>query len=178
LNEALGAGERELITADEINEVVGSLFAQLVNQAFGSGGLVQVSAPSVGGGRPYIDQASDPSQAQIGGGTSGSSAGGVSQNDVIAYLSNWQKIGTGAESALAICPTSMFVQQARASADTAIARGTNALAALDSASRATASNMVTAGDVEQSRAEAREDTDSALYGRLQEIIRTKKCPSN
>lgn len=178
LNEALGAGERELISADEINEVVGSLFAQLVNQAFGSGGLVQVSTPSYGGGRPYIDQATDTSQAQIGGGTSGSSAGGVSQNDVITYLSNWQKIGANAESALAICPTSTFIQQARASADAATARGTNALAALDSASSATAASTVSAADVELSRAEARDDTDSSLYGQLQEIISTKRCPSN
>lgn len=35
LNQALGAGQQQLITADEINEIIGALFAQLAQKALG-----------------------------------------------------------------------------------------------------------------------------------------------
>lgn len=176
LNDALGAGERQLITADEINEIVGALFAQVVNQAFGNNGLISVSAPAYGGGRPYIDTATDPSQTQSGSVGGGNTVGGVSQDDIITYLTNWQKIGSAAETALTYCPTSSLAQQTRTSATNATVRATNALAAMDAASRASIVNMITTAEVEQSQMEVRENTDSSLYGQLQNIVSKKKCP--
>jgi len=55
LTKALGASQDTLITADEINEVVSALFAQLAQQALtGAGGLLGLSSGS--GGSSYLDQ--------------------------------------------------------------------------------------------------------------------------
>jgi hypothetical protein len=62
LSHTLGSGVRQLELADSINEIVGALVGQLVNQVLGGGGLASVSRPSQGGGDPYIDRASDDSQ--------------------------------------------------------------------------------------------------------------------
>ncbi|HEX2792309.1 MAG TPA: hypothetical protein VHO23_01155, partial [Candidatus Paceibacterota bacterium] len=64
INEALGLGEKSLVTADEIDEIVGALFQQLVGHVLGSGGLLGVTQQSDGGGRPFLDQATDPGQYQ------------------------------------------------------------------------------------------------------------------
>jgi hypothetical protein len=62
---------RQLELADSINEVVGALAGQLVNQVFGSGGLVGVSQPTAGGGRSFIDRSTDTSQFYGGSALSG-----------------------------------------------------------------------------------------------------------
>ncbi len=56
LNEALGSGQRRLEVADEIDEIVGALFSQLMKQVMGgAGGLLGTSQGSAG--RPsYLDQ--------------------------------------------------------------------------------------------------------------------------
>jgi len=62
LNKSLGAGQDSLIQADEVNEIVGALLSQLVNQVLGGvGGLTGVSGGSSAGNdnRPYLDQLSD-----------------------------------------------------------------------------------------------------------------------
>lgn len=59
LNKALGSGQDSLISADEINEIIGALFAQLTQQAItGANGLLGVSSGS-NGGRSYLDQITD-----------------------------------------------------------------------------------------------------------------------
>tara|TARA_B100000745_G_scaffold180941_1_gene118481 strand:+ start:193 stop:1656 length:1464 start_codon:yes stop_codon:yes gene_type:complete len=51
LNKALGAGQDSLITADEVNEVIGALLSQLAQQALsGTNGLL-----GLGGGGSYTD---------------------------------------------------------------------------------------------------------------------------
>lgn len=52
---------RQLEIADSINEVVGALAGQLVNQVLGGTGLSGLSQPPAGGGRSFLDRASDPS---------------------------------------------------------------------------------------------------------------------
>lgn len=62
----LGSGVRQLELADNINEIVGALFGQLVNQVLGSGGLASVSQPAAGGGRSYLDRATDGTGVSAG----------------------------------------------------------------------------------------------------------------
>ncbi len=57
LNFKLTVGDRTLIASDEINEVIGALFAQLGNQVFmGIGGLLGTSYSSDGVSPSYLDQ--------------------------------------------------------------------------------------------------------------------------
>jgi hypothetical protein len=76
LNQALGAGQRSLIEADEINELIGALFGQLANQALtGVAGLLGLSGGDGFGGRSggpsYLDRLYDDAGEQVigGGGT-------------------------------------------------------------------------------------------------------------
>jgi hypothetical protein len=62
---------RQLELADSVNEIVGALAGQLVNQVFGSGGLTGLSQPSSGGGRSFIDRSTDASQFYGGSALSG-----------------------------------------------------------------------------------------------------------
>jgi hypothetical protein len=55
LNKALGAGQDSLVTADEINEIIGALAGQLVNKVLGPGGLLGTSQPS-NGHSSYLSQ--------------------------------------------------------------------------------------------------------------------------
>ncbi|HEX8591210.1 MAG TPA: hypothetical protein VF696_00445, partial [Candidatus Paceibacterota bacterium] len=60
---------RQLEIADSINEIVGALAGQLVTQVLGGAGLSGVSQPASGGGRSFLDRASDPAaynQAAVG----------------------------------------------------------------------------------------------------------------
>lgn len=57
LNFSLTVGDRTLIEADEINELIGALMAQLGNQAIaGAGGLLGLSYSSDGTSPSYLDQ--------------------------------------------------------------------------------------------------------------------------
>ena len=57
LNEALGTGQQRLIVADEMNELLGALFAQLANQALsGVGGLLGLT-PNVSGAEGIVPYA-------------------------------------------------------------------------------------------------------------------------
>ena len=80
LNKALGAGQDSLVAADEIDEIIGALASQLVNQVLGPGGLLGTSQTSAGGGTPsYISRiegeisASNSSAASSAGQTLASS---------------------------------------------------------------------------------------------------------
>jgi hypothetical protein len=55
LNKALGASQDTLVTADEIDEIIGALAAQLVNQVLGPSGLLGTSQPS-NGHSSYLSQ--------------------------------------------------------------------------------------------------------------------------
>jgi hypothetical protein len=53
---------RQLELADSINEIVGAVVGQMVNQVLGGVGLSGLSNPSQGGGRSYVDRASETGQ--------------------------------------------------------------------------------------------------------------------
>jgi hypothetical protein len=55
LNKALGAGQDSLVTADEIDEIIGALAGQLINQVLGPNGLLGTSQPS-NGHSSYLSQ--------------------------------------------------------------------------------------------------------------------------
>jgi len=68
LNKSLGAGQDSLIQADEINEIVGALLGQLVNQVLGgAGGLLGASSGgySRDTSRPYLDRLNDESDTLL-----------------------------------------------------------------------------------------------------------------
>jgi hypothetical protein len=130
LEQNLGTGIRQLELADSINEVVGALMGQLVNQVLGSGGLFGASQPSSGGGFPYINQATDSSQYN---GQATSIATGVLQNitndttTATAYRDDWQKILTTATTAQQACGADPEITQVITQATTAVNRGNAAL---------------------------------------------------
>lgn len=64
LNKSLGLGADSLVTADEIDEILGALFTQLVSQVFSPGGLLGVSEKQQGGGRSFLERATDEGQYQ------------------------------------------------------------------------------------------------------------------
>lgn len=129
----LGSGIRQLELADSINEIVGALMGQLVNQVLGSSGLSGVSRPAAGGGSSYINQATSGNQLAPG---ASSMADGVLNNISIdrrkigGYQNNWQQIRNAAERAQSCnagqVPTGVLIQ-----ADQAISRASTALSTLN-----------------------------------------------
>lgn len=130
LENQLGSGVRQLELADSINEVVGALMGQLVNQVLGSGGLLGVSQPSSGGGQSYLNQATSPTQNN---GQSSNLANGVIQtitNDLATlatYRDNWQKILDAANSAQQSCGVRSDVTTVITQATTGVAKANTAL---------------------------------------------------
>ncbi|MDB5244989.1 MAG: hypothetical protein JWN90_94 [Parcubacteria group bacterium] len=138
LEGALGTGIRQLELADSINEIVGALMGQLVNQVLGSGGLLGVSQPSSGGGTSYITQATDASQLST---VATSLANGVAQNiandrtAVSTYQTNWQTVLTAANAAQKACGATPEITDIINAATVNIASSTQALALIDSTSK-------------------------------------------
>lgn len=95
---ALGAPFARLTAADEINEIIGALLTQMVNQVLGSGGLTGVSQPSAGGGRSYINQATTVSAS-----SGVFSRIGTVRADFVEYRTSWQRIASAASSAQNAC---------------------------------------------------------------------------
>lgn len=141
-NETLSLNGRQLVTADEFNEVIGALMNQLVGHLLGAnngGGLSGASRPSSGGGASLIDQATASNQA----GTA-SIAGKFKEsvNDHIKSLKDftagWQKIKTAAQAAQDKCPSagssfsSASPSDVLTQANAALVKGANALTAAES----------------------------------------------
>lgn len=131
LQKVFGSSVDQLVTADELNEVVGALIGQLVNQVFGGGGLTGLSQQSAGGGGSYISQATSPTQyTQATNATNPSSAFlttlGNEQTLIQQYKSNWQTILNAATAAKTACAA------ATSQADAVIAQANTAIANADS----------------------------------------------
>lgn len=130
LENNLGTGIRQLELADSINEIVGALMGQLVNQVLGPNGLLGVSQPSAGGGSSYINQATSASQNDA---QTTSLAGGVVQtiaNDISAvttFRDNWQKILDAANAAQVACGARSDITDVITQATAGVARGNTAL---------------------------------------------------
>ncbi|MEK7079776.1 MAG: hypothetical protein AAB901_00620 [Patescibacteria group bacterium] len=166
LNQSLGASQDSLVTADEIDEVLGALFTQLTTKVLGSGGLIGVSAPSSGGGRPYIDQAATKQST-----TGSSQQSTVTEAQLLGYQANWQKISTVAEDAISRCSTSSLAQSAANSATGALAKASNALSILDSAGQSSTAYgyaAPTQQEVTQAQLSAA-DSGNSLYVQLTQV---------
>jgi len=130
LENTLGSGVRELDLADSINEVVGALMGQLVNQVLGPGGLLGASQPSSGGGSSYLNQATSASQNDS---INTSLAQGVLQNlqsnttAATTYRDDWQKVLTAATAAQTKCGVQPDTTTAIATATAGVQKGNAAL---------------------------------------------------
>ncbi len=79
LNEALGAGQRQLIEADEINEIISALFAQLAQQALGGmNGLLGL------GSQGYTDASLTQGFPSANPGGGANNSGGTSYLEALA----------------------------------------------------------------------------------------------
>lgn len=131
LEQNLGSGVRQLELADSINEIVGALAGQLVNQVLGPGGLLGTSQYSSGGGSSYVNQATQASQYDS---VNTSIANGVVQNiqndrtSATAYRDEWQKILDAANAARARCGTRPEIGAAMTKATAGVQKGNAALA--------------------------------------------------
>lgn len=146
LNKTLGLSGDSLVTADEFNEIIGALLSQLVSQVLGGMGLSGVASVS-SGGSGYIDKAADPNQ--ITQGQQQEQQGGAlitSINSESAalnqYQTDWQSILNEAQATKAQldqCDSSdtgdeTTVANIIAQAQTALAKGSLAIAALQNIS--------------------------------------------
>lgn len=138
LNQQLGAGVNRLISADEINELIGALLNQLASKVLGgdSGGLRGVSRPASGGGGSFLDQATNSARP----GTSGSylsqnfSATIVAQKQQMdRFRAQWEKIRGAAQAAEQKCGTNgnPNPQSVVNRAGAALVKAADAIAALD-----------------------------------------------
>ncbi|MEK7510617.1 MAG: hypothetical protein AAB582_00040 [Patescibacteria group bacterium] len=175
LNEMLPKGAEGLVTADEIDEVIGALLQQLVNKVVGSTGLLGVSAPAAGGGRSYIDEAiNEPTRLAP------ASIDPVIEARLSAYETSWTTIGSAAARAIENCPDSVVAKQAFNDAARAQAEIDGARRALQE-SGATVSML---GDLLPNDAEvfaaqaAASGADGSTLDQLQKIQSVKNCSSN
>lgn len=122
---------RQLELADSINEIVAALMGQMVSQVLGGVGLTGLSQPSSGGGRSFLEQATDQGQYQQ---LNTSLSNGIltelanTESSINAYKQNWQEILDLANRAEARCGTSnSVVGEAKRRAQAAIAKANTAL---------------------------------------------------
>lgn len=119
---------RQLELADNINEIVGALVSQLVNQILGGTGLSGLSQPSSGGGASYLDQATGPAASLSGGFAQNISD---TRTKVTSYQAGWQRIRDAANTARQACANnSAKAAEADTVLTTANARLTEATSAL------------------------------------------------
>lgn len=175
LNQALPKGMEGLVTADEIDEVIGALLQQLVNKVIGNDGLLGLSSPASGGGRSFLDDATSqsqrPTQATIDP---------AIETKLSTYESSWKAIGDAADKALAKCPESSVARQALRDALTAQAQVDGARRAL-SQSGATVEMlgelMPTDAQIFNAQGQA-SGLEGTTLQQLQEIQSSRSCPQN
>lgn len=92
-----------LVTADEIDEMIGAILQGLVNKMLGGSGFLGLSESSGGGGRSATDDLVDPAvNGVVGSGASGGIVDG--QIDQLErHVSNWERIKAVAERAKENC---------------------------------------------------------------------------
>ena len=143
VDKALGSGVDQLVTADEFNEIVGSLFSSLISSVMDEG-LSNVSKPS-SSGRSTLGEAT--SADQFGSASLGNSFSKALDNQrkqVEGYKKNWETINKAAIETKAVCGSrntdaDAIIQQSVAE----IARAVEALAELDAMKAKTSSTSST-----------------------------------
>jgi hypothetical protein len=94
LNKALGAGQDQLVAADEINEIIGALIGQLASQAItGAAGLLGLSSGtghtySGFSGGSYVNAAVSQSVGTVGSAVNNSGLSSATYNDSITAQNN------------------------------------------------------------------------------------------
>lgn len=183
---------RQLELANSVNEIVGALATQLVNQVLGGTGLSGLSSPSSGGGSSYLSQATDPSQyaqPSVSGGFVAQVA--ADQTNANTFLAGWQKILAVAQGCTSNDPS---VASARTKAAANITRANSVISALGKiASEATAAltstdstaalaavsteyqNLISNGllistqEAQEASQESNSNADSSLYSSLTKL---------
>ncbi len=174
VNHTLGYPQDALVSADEINELLGALFTQLVSKVMGPGGLIGVSQPSSGGGRGYLDQINQPQPVQQPSGTTAST---VTRTDLLAYISNWGLLETAAENALDRCPSSKIAANALTDSTTAITKGNVALEYYDQAGPdSVAYSTIAPSEAEIAEIESIINDSDGLYAELR--VNAVVCTGN
>lgn len=131
VDKALGSGIDQLVSADEFNEIVGSLFSSLISSVMDEG-LSNVSKPS-SSGRSTLGDATDP--GQLSGSSLGTNFAKTIDNQkkqVEGYKEDWEAINKAALETKAACGSrntdaDEIIQQSTKE----IARAVEALAELD-----------------------------------------------
>ncbi len=128
INHTLGLSGDQLVSADELNEIVSALMSQLTQQVMGAGGLSGVSRSS-SGGRSYLDRAaSDPAGAQAAAGTLDTAIISY-RTQLQGYERDWETLNTQIEAAS--CSNDPVVTGARADYARAQAQISTAFTRLD-----------------------------------------------
>lgn len=175
LNQALPKGMEGLVTADEIDEVIGALLQQLVNKVIGNDGLLGLSSPASGGGRSFLDDATSQSQRPTQG-----TIDPAIEAKLSTYETSWKAIGDAADKALAKCPESAVARQALRDALTAQAKVDGARRAL-SQSGATVEMlgelMPTDAEIFNAQGQA-SGLEGTTLQQLEQIRSSRSCPQN
>lgn len=165
VDKAIGSGIDQLVTADEFNEIVGSLFSSLISSVMDEG-LSNVSKPS-SDGRSTLGNATDSSQYSGSGSSLGNSFAKTIDNQkkqVEAYKEDWEAINKAAMETKAACgnrntDADEIIQESVKE----IARAVEALAELDKMKAKTTSTS--SGDL------------TSLAGEFDELQKSGKLPS-
>lgn len=115
------AGLDALISADEIDEVLGQLFNTLINKVISDSGLLGALQPGSAGdntGRSALEAAGDSSQSgRLGTGSASASFSSVIDGQLgglTTYQQSWQRIQAAAQSAASRCVAGSDTDRARA----------------------------------------------------------------
>ncbi len=187
-NGAVGSSLEKLISADELDEIIGALMNQLVSRVLGSGGggggLSGVSRPASGGGAAYIDQATASSEAGSGTpsanapATGGTSLGdqfkttlGEQKSNMLAYSAAWEKIRTEAQAAKQRCAAAWPPAGVISEATAALTKAANALTAIDTINAKIQSATAAGGDQTRVYAEVASDFNAIEFPSASEFAR-------
>lgn len=133
-NKVFGASQDQLVTANEIDAVLGALVGQMVNGILGGSGLLGLSSPSAGGGPSTLSQAATLSQATPTGLSRQFTSTITGQETAIkTFQSNWQTIQSAANQAKT-CSTDPSIQATLDTAAAELAKAASALSQLDALS--------------------------------------------
>ncbi|HYF29345.1 MAG TPA: hypothetical protein VEA36_03215 [Candidatus Paceibacterota bacterium] len=175
-NNAVPKGMEGLITADEIDEVVAALFQQLITQVVGKTGLLGISAPSSGGGRSFIDQATLP---DLQGRPPTIQIDPAVEAKLAAFESGWRLIGEAATAASKNCPQSAAAQNALKSAVEAKTRVEGVRKALKAGATLEQVGTLMPSDEEVAAAQTSSaEGDGSLRQQLTVIAGLRSCPSS
>jgi hypothetical protein len=177
LDHALGATQDTLVTADQINEVLGALANQLVQQVIGPKGLLSASSPSSGGGASVVTQSTASAQnneqvSSLADGFKQSISG--QRQQIVTYQTNQQTILNAANVANTTCSVNASqypeIQSAIASANAGIAKASTSLNAIDSLT----TNITTA---QNSPAATRATAITSVISQNQDFLSSSALPT-